>query len=113
LLGDIAVLAEAERAQILEVWPDAVAFRHELARRAVEGALPASVRMRHNARVLAELLAAEPVDLPRVVHHAVAAADDAVVVAHAPRAAEDAYRAGSHAEEIRFYEELCRTTSTS
>jgi DNA-binding CsgD family transcriptional regulator len=108
LLGDIAVLAEAERAQLLEVWPDAVAFRHELARRAVEGALPVSVRMRHNARVLAELLAAEPVDLPRVVHHAVAAGDDAAVVVHAPRAAEDAYRAGSHDQEIRFYDELLR-----
>jgi hypothetical protein len=58
--------------------------------------------------VLAQLLAAEPVDRPRVVHHAVAAGDDAVVVAQAPRAAEDAYRAGSHAQEIRFYEELLR-----
>ena len=43
-----------------------------------------------------------------MVHHAVAAGDDAVVVAQAPRAAEEAYRAGSHAQEIRFYEELLR-----
>jgi tetratricopeptide (TPR) repeat protein len=64
--------------------------------------------MRHNARVLAQLLAAAPPELPRVVHHAVAAGDDAVVVAEAPRAAEEAYPAGSHAQEIRFYEELLR-----
>ena len=34
-----------------------VAFRHELARRAVEAALPVAVRMQYNARVLAALLA--------------------------------------------------------
>jgi DNA-binding CsgD family transcriptional regulator len=41
----------------LDVRTDAVAFRHELARRAVEGSLPASMRMELNARVLAALSA--------------------------------------------------------
>ena len=61
-----------------------------------------------HAAVLAELLAADPPDLPRVVHHAVEAGDDAAVVAHAPLAAQDAYRAGAHAQEIRLYEEILR-----
>ena len=48
---------------MLEVRPDAVAFRHELARRAVEGSLPASERMRLNGRVLAALLRRTAPDL--------------------------------------------------
>ena len=56
LLGDLTVLAPAERRGVLEVRPDAVAFRHELARRAVQGSLPTSERMQLNGRVLAALL---------------------------------------------------------
>jgi len=41
--GGMATLAEAERHGVLDVRTDAVAFRHELARRAVEGSLPATV----------------------------------------------------------------------
>jgi hypothetical protein len=37
LLGDLAVLAEAEQHNVLELDPQAIRFRHELARRAVEG----------------------------------------------------------------------------
>jgi DNA-binding CsgD family transcriptional regulator len=111
LIGDLAVLAGAEERGILEVRPGAVAFRHELARRAVQGALPVSVRMRRNAQVLAELLAAPRPDLPRVVHHAVEACDDAAVVEHAPLAAEEAYRTGAHAQEVRLYEEILRRRS--
>ncbi len=111
LIGDLAVLAGAEERRILEVRPGAVAFRHELARRAVQGALPVNVRMRRNAQVLAELLAAPRPDLPRVVHHAVEACDDAAVVEHAPLAAEEAYRTGAHAQEVRLYEEILRRRS--
>lgn len=57
LLGDLDVLAEPEQRGMVEVRPGVVAFRHELARRVVEEALPASTRMRLNARVLAALLA--------------------------------------------------------
>ena len=108
LLGDLGLLAQAEERGVVAVTSDAVAFRHELARHVVEDALPASARMALHAAVLAELLAADPPDLPRVVHHAVEAGDDAAVVAHAPLAAQDAYRAGAHAQEIRLYEEILR-----
>jgi hypothetical protein len=85
--GDMATLAEAERHGVLDVRIDAVAFRHELARRAVEGSLPTSMRMELNARVLAALSAVPGADPARCVHHAVAAADGAAVVAFAPAAA--------------------------
>ena len=42
LIGDVAPIADAERAGVLEVGTDAVAFRHELARRAVAASLPVS-----------------------------------------------------------------------
>jgi DNA-binding CsgD family transcriptional regulator/tetratricopeptide (TPR) repeat protein len=103
LLGDLTVLAEAERLGVLEVRPDAVAFRHELARRAVEGSLPVTVGMRLNERVLSALLAQDDPDLARVVHHAVQAGDDAAVVAHAPEAARRACRAGAQGQGAALY----------
>lgn len=103
LLGDLGALADAERSGVLEVRPHAVAFRHELARRAVESTLPVSDRIRFNATVLATLTARDEPDLPRIVHHAVEAADDARVVELAPRAAAQAARAGSYAQEITYY----------
>ncbi|MFC5138525.1 ATP-binding protein [Actinomycetospora rhizophila] len=103
LLGDLTVLAEAERRGVLHVRPDAVAFRHELARRAVEDSLPASERMRAHTAVLDALLARDDVDLPRVLHHAVEAADDERVVALAPRAAARAARDGSFGQVVECH----------
>lgn len=104
LVGDLTVLAEAERRGVIEVRPDAIAFRHELARRAVESSLPTSLRMQLNGRVLAALRATGTGDLPRLVHHAVEAGDDAAVVEFGPQAAVQAGAAGAHGQEIRFYE---------
>ena len=104
-LADLGALAEIERTGLLEVRAGAVAFRHELARRAVEGALPMGVRMQHHARVLAALRAGPEPDLARVVHHAVAAGDAAAVVAHAPAAARVAHRLGAHAQEAALQEQ--------
>jgi hypothetical protein len=73
LMGDLSVLADAERAGMLEVHPGAVTFRHGLARRALDDALPASRRIVLHAAVLRSLLESEQLDLTRVVHHAVAA----------------------------------------
>ncbi len=80
LFGDLASIAEAEEAGVLTLRLGKVAFRHELARRAVEGALPASVRLDLNARVLEVLLARDPADPFRILHHAVEAGDDHAVV---------------------------------
>ena len=82
-----------------------MAFRHELARRAVEGSLPVSVRMDLNARVLAALLTADESDLTRVVHHAVQAGDGAAVAAHAPEAARRACVAGAQSQGAALYEQ--------
>jgi DNA-binding CsgD family transcriptional regulator/tetratricopeptide (TPR) repeat protein len=106
LLGDLTVLAPAERRGLLVVRPDSVGFRHELARRAVEDALPMSERMQLNARVLHELLGHDEVDVSRVVHHAVEAGDDAVVVEYAVRAASQSKQAGAYAQEITYYRHL-------
>jgi len=104
LLPDIAVLAEAERAGMLEVTPGAVRFRHELARRAVERAMPVTRRMQLNAAVLAVLREQDPPDLARVVHHAAEAADDAAVIAYAPRAAAAASAVGANGQAVALYE---------
>ena len=65
LLGPrLDALAEAELAGVLEVRPDSLAFRHELARRAIERSLPAIRRRQLNAAVVAALRA-QPRPEPR------------------------------------------------
>jgi DNA-binding CsgD family transcriptional regulator/tetratricopeptide (TPR) repeat protein len=108
LLGDVTVLGEAERSGMLEVRSRAVAFRHELARRAVEDSLPTSERMRCNGLVLAALLERAEPDLARVVHHAVQAGDDTAVVTHAPEAARRAVQAGAQRQAASHYEQVLR-----
>ncbi|MGH3478732.1 MAG: AAA family ATPase, partial [Nocardioidaceae bacterium] len=95
LLGGLLdALAEAEDHGIIEVGVDGIAFRHELARRAVEHSLPA-IRRRTLHRVMVRALRAQrpsdlsQPDLARLVHHAVAAADAATVAEYAPRAGRE------------------------
>src|SRR5262249_10441231 len=95
LAGDLAPVAEAERAGVVEVRGDVVAFRHELARRAVAESLPASVRLELNADVLRALLTRPDRDPFRVLHHAVEAGDDAAVIRHGEAAAREARRVGA------------------
>ena len=104
LFGDLSGLERAERLGIVEVDGRAVRFRHELARRAVEAATPASDRLRLNERVLDRLLAVAEPDRARVVHHAVEAGDDAAVAVHAPAAARLAVAAGAQRQAARLYE---------
>jgi tetratricopeptide (TPR) repeat protein len=90
---------------LLVAGPEAVGFRHELLRQAVEGALPALTRRELNRRVL-EALAAAPereVDLARLVHHAREAGDTEAVLRYAPEAARQAAAVASHREAVGHY----------
>ena len=102
--GGLTALIAAEEFGLLAVTPDRVAFRHELTRRAVADALPASRRTTLNARVLAELLT-EPdgMDLARVVHHAAEAGDVAAIVRCRPAAARAASEGRAHREAAAHY----------
>ena len=108
LLADLAPIAEAERAGVLEMRPDSAAFRHELARRAVVASIPASVRMELNGRVLRALLAASTPDLARVLHHAVEAGDDDAVVTYGPAAAKEASLAGAYLQAATCCDQVLR-----
>ncbi|GAA4922957.1 LuxR family transcriptional regulator [Actinomycetospora succinea] len=103
LVGDLAVLAPAEERGLLEVGPQAVAFRHELTRRAVEDAVPTSRRLGLNARVLEALRGRPDPDRARLVHHALGAGDDLAVVELGPDAAAQAARGGAFAQEVALY----------
>src|SRR4051794_31534209 len=127
LLGELSVLGQAERLGVLEVRSTAVAFRHELARRAVEASMPVSERIRLNERVLTRLLDGTDPDLARggpgpkdgvpggllggpapagggVGPPAVRAGDDARGGARAPGGAGGGGGAGAHRRAARLYE---------
>src|SRR5215217_5172945 len=82
-------LEECLASGILVARPGAVAFRHELARIAVEESLPPNRRAALNAKALATLTRsarAQP-DMARLAHHAEAAGDEQAVLRFAPEAA--------------------------
>ena len=87
-------------AGMLSLSDGTTSFRHELARRAIEDAMPPLRARDLHARLLAALrsLPEEPALLDRLVHHAERAGDVATVVRLAPLAAEHAALLGAHRE---------------
>ena len=77
---------------------DAVGFRHDLARLAVEGSLSAAQRASAHTRALAHLTARGSHDHRWLAHHAAGCGDSAAVLRHAPLAAARAARLGAHRE---------------
>jgi DNA-binding CsgD family transcriptional regulator/tetratricopeptide (TPR) repeat protein len=105
LLGPgLETLAEAEVAGVLEVRSHSLAFRHELARRAIEQGLPELRRQRLNAAVVQALLTRDRPERARVMHHAVEARDVDTIVVVGPSAGREAARAGSHRQALAHYE---------
>ncbi|WP_432947742.1 ATP-binding protein [Kribbella sp. CA-253562] len=105
LLGErFHSLAEAEERGVLEIRSGAVRFRHEIARRVIEEAIPQIRRIAMNRAVVAALLAAADADPAAIVHHAVEASDTDVILKFAPVAARRAARAGSHGQALTCLE---------
>jgi DNA-binding CsgD family transcriptional regulator/tetratricopeptide (TPR) repeat protein len=106
LAGDAAEgIEESLAAGILEPRPGAVAFRHELARIAVEESLPPNRTAALHTNALAAL--ARPPqgapDVARLAHHAEAADDEKAVLRFAPEAALRASSVGAHREAAAQY----------
>src|SRR4051794_13984582 len=98
--GGLDGLDACLRSGMLRADGDAVAFRHEIARVAVEDALAPHERARLHRRALDALAGAGTGrgDLARLAHHADSAGDPDAVLRHAPAAGERAARLGSHPE---------------
>jgi DNA-binding CsgD family transcriptional regulator/tetratricopeptide (TPR) repeat protein len=90
---------------MLQLEDRAVAFRHELARQAIEDSINPHRRLELHRSVL-EALQAPPSgrrDLARLAHHAEGAEDAAAVLELAPEAAEQAGMVGAHREAAAQY----------
>lgn len=101
-------LAECVSNGLLEDFGDGYAFRHEIARTAIEMALTPSKRREYNERALAALREDPHVATARLVHHAVEAQSLDVVRELAPVAAREASRVGAHRDAAGYYEVALR-----
>lgn len=103
-----SAMQEGVRAGILVGTHDALAFRHELARRAWEDALEPAHAAALHARMLRALEDDGTTPLARVVHHADRAGDAATVLRLAPAAAREAAALGAHREAAAQCERALR-----
>jgi DNA-binding CsgD family transcriptional regulator/tetratricopeptide (TPR) repeat protein len=89
---------------------DALEFRHELVRLAIEDSLRPDRRAALHGKVLAALeqAPAVPVDAARLAHHAEGAADAEAVLRYAPAAALRASALGAHSEAAAQYARALR-----
>ena len=86
----------------------ALAFRHELARRALEDTLPQPRRQQLHAKVLAALTTRPDVSAARLAHHADGARKGPQVLRYAPLAAAQAAALGAHREAAAHYQAALR-----
>lgn len=112
LVGDLlqaglTALDEPLARGLLRMSGDDVLFRHELARLAVAGEVPAG-RAIHLHRRLLGALQLRGADPARLAHHADAAGDRDAVLVHARDAAASAAVLGAHREASRQYERALR-----
>jgi predicted ATPase len=101
-------LAECVSHGLLEEFGDSYAFRHDIARRAIEMMLTTSQRRAFNQRALSALLEHGETVTARLVHHAVEANNAEVVRQLAPLAAREAARVGAHRDAAGYFEAALR-----
>lgn len=100
--GSGAVLAGCRERGLLDFDDQAVWFRHELARRAVEGAVQPRYRRMLHHRVM-DALVAQGADPARIVHHAEQAGEVETLLRFGPEAARQARAVAAHREAISHY----------
>jgi len=106
---DTEALEEAVSAGMLRYEGESIAFRHELARRAVEDSVAVSRRQSLHKLVLKALInRRSEALLARIVHHAAQADDGAAVLKHAPIAARQAAAFNAHRESASHYQTALR-----
>jgi DNA-binding CsgD family transcriptional regulator len=88
---------------MLRLEDGSLAFRHELARRALESSLTPIRQLELHASVLAALATRPGIPAARLAHHAAAAADGRQVLRYAPIAAKQAATVGAHREAVAHY----------
>ena len=106
VVGDLTLLAAAERRGLVVATPEEVRFRHELARRAIEASMTQVERVAAHRHVLDALLARGHADATPVLHHAVAAGAHDVVADRGPAAVDEAFRAGAHRQAVLLGERV-------
>ena len=101
---------ECVAAGVLEATSDAVAFRHELARLAVESTVAPRRRRDLHAAILRamETTPIGLVDSSRLAHHAEEAGDTAAVLRHGLAAAQRGATTGAHREAAAQYARVLR-----
>jgi DNA-binding CsgD family transcriptional regulator len=108
--GNVEALDECLAAQMLRLDGQTVAFRHELARQAVEGALSPARRQALHAMILRALVerGVEQATLARLAHHATQAEDHELMLRYVPAAARQASTQGAHREAAAHYQTALR-----
>ncbi len=101
--ADASAVDECVAAGMLRGEGRGLRFRHELARLAVERAVPAGRRVALHRQILAHLVVTSRDEPARLAHHAEEAGMAAAVLEHATAAAERAAALGAHREAVDHY----------
>lgn len=101
---------ECVDAGVLQTVADGVAFRHELARRAVESTVPPRRKSALHAAILGALSESSErlADTSRLAHHAEGAGDSSAVLRYGREAAERGSLTGAHREAAEQYARVLR-----
>ena len=110
LRADLRCLEECLLSGLLEHVAGTIAFRHDLARQAIEESLaPDRARALHRAAAAALMAPPDgPPDHARVAHHAERAGDARLILASAPAAGDHAASAGAHRQAAAQYARALR-----
>jgi DNA-binding CsgD family transcriptional regulator/tetratricopeptide (TPR) repeat protein len=108
LVDDLLVMDELISHGLLIKDGDDLRFRHEIARVAIEAAIPPYRKAAIHTKILDALLASSGDDDARLAFHAEGAGNAELVLAHAPRAGRRAAELGARREAAAQYERALR-----